>query len=144
MLAPKDQATYRELMLEVKRRMDVMRVLLADRRRAVYNWTWIEFLCLQMRMILESVALGCLLANQSDWPRSPRELQKAWHAGDILKELENVHPECYPKPLDETPPKPGEAPQGVPAGNYRGHLVERPAGDWMTRQEFIEVYVRLG
>ena len=131
-------------MLEVKRRTDVMNTLFADRSRTVYNWTWIEILCLQMRMILESVALGCLLANQSAWPKSPKELQKAWHAGDILKELENVLPECYPKPLVEIPPEPGEAPPGVSPGEYRGELVDRPVGDWMTKNEFIEVYGRLG
>ena len=142
-MTPSDQNTYRELMRDVRRRTDVMNILLADPSRAVYNWTWVEFLSLQLRMILETIALGCLVANQSDWPRSPSDLQKAWNAGIILSELENIQPECFPVPLIEIPPG-SEARSIDTAGRYRGELLPRPPGDWLTRVEFTELYGRLG
>lgn len=142
-MSPNDQNTYRELMREVKRRTEVMNTFCSVPALAIYNWTWAEFLSLQLRMILESIALGCLVANQSDWPKSPNELQKAWHAGRILSELENVQSESYPTPLVEIPPGiDSEIPQTI--GTYRGELVTRATGDWLTREELMELYGRLG
>ena len=143
MISSNDQHIYRELMQEVKRRTEVINSFRSDPSRALYNWTWAEFLSLQLRMILESIALGCLVANQSDWPRSPGELQKAWHAGRILSELERVQPESYPTPLIEIPPDTGLGDSPM-QGRFRGELVDRPPGDWLTRDGFMEVYGRLG
>ena len=130
-------------MREVKRRIEVINAFRSSPSRALFNWTWAEFLSLQLRMILESIALGCLVANQSDWPKSPGELQKAWHAGRILSELERVRPESYPTPLVEIPSDTGSDNSPM-QGRYRGELVERPPGDWLTKDEFMELYGRLG
>ncbi len=58
-----DLSKYCELMEEVKRRTDVVKHFLAGPQHALYRATAIECMCLQIRKILELVALGSLVAN---------------------------------------------------------------------------------
>src|SRR5262249_47008743 len=57
-----------------------------------------EFCFLELRMLCELIALGCLVAHGDiDETKSPA-LQKSYHAGDIVKRLERLHPNFYPVP----------------------------------------------
>ena len=137
---------YLELMREIKRRVHFIQVLKENRAFAVYNVTWIESICLQVRKILENVAMACLVANGDRLEQLPQDMEKMWQADLILRRLEDINPDCYPQPLVL---QPKGLPQsvleaGLPAENYRGELVDRPGSDWLTREEFREVYGRLG
>ncbi|MXW23773.1 MAG: hypothetical protein F4Z96_03780 [Chloroflexi bacterium] len=124
---------YTELMMEVKRRTDVAQLFLREPQRALYKPTAVESACLQIRMILELVALGSLVANKDRWSKSLRALRSAWNAGDILKELGRINPDFYPRPVVEIP---GE-------GIVKSEIKDR-AGDFLTEDAFGEVYGRLG
>ena len=57
-----------------------------------------EFCFLQLRMLCELIALGCLVAHGDIEETKAPTLQKAHNAGDILKRLELLHPNFYPVP----------------------------------------------
>jgi hypothetical protein len=58
-----------------------------------------EFSYLQLRMICELIALGCLMAH-GDIPAT-KTLRKAWSAEEIFKALERLHPDFYPHPVEQ-------------------------------------------
>lgn len=54
-----------------------------------------EFCFLQIRLICECIALGCLVAH-GDLDLSSR-LRKEWAADKIMGELESLHPDFFPQ-----------------------------------------------
>jgi hypothetical protein len=57
-----------------------------------------EYCFLQLRMLCELIALGCLVAHGDIKETQLLPLQKAYHAGDIVNRLEKLHPNFYPSP----------------------------------------------
>ncbi len=57
-----------------------------------------EFCFLQIRMICELIALGCLVAH-GDITSKSAKLQKVWAADEILQRLESLHPDFFPVPV---------------------------------------------
>lgn len=57
-----------------------------------------EYCFLQLRMLCELITLGCLVAHGDIEETKSSPLQKAFHAGDIVKRLEKLHPNFYPSP----------------------------------------------
>jgi hypothetical protein len=60
-----------------------------------------EFSYLQLRMICELVALGCLVAHGDIPATKSKTLSKAWQADEILNALERLHPDFYPHPVKQ-------------------------------------------
>ena len=145
-MTPKNQTMYRDLMREIKYRNDFVLSFGNSPPEGIHNWTYIETISLQIRMMLENIALACLIANGDHWNELPRRIEKDYHAEIILKKLENINPDCYPQPLVLVPGSQGSSPTGfdLSSEQYRGELVGRPGNDWLTREEFSEVYGRLG
>jgi hypothetical protein len=56
-----------------------------------------EFCTLQLRMLCELIALGCLVAHGDI--RTTRNLRKAKYADDIVNQLEVLNPHFYPQPV---------------------------------------------
>lgn len=57
-----------------------------------------EFLCLQVRLLCETIALGCLAAHGE----KAHALHKIWSANDIMKRLEELNPYFYPISLESS------------------------------------------
>ena len=53
---------------------------------------------LQLRILCELIALGCLVAHGDIAEAKSTTLQKTWHAGELIKALEKLHPNFYPSP----------------------------------------------
>ena len=53
---------------------------------------------LQLRMLCELIALGCLVAHGDIKETKSATFQTAWKAGEIVKRLEKLHPNFYPSP----------------------------------------------
>jgi hypothetical protein len=51
-----------------------------------------EFCFLELRMLCELIALGCLVAHGDIEETKSPALQRNYHAGDIVKRLEKLHP----------------------------------------------------
>ncbi len=94
----------------------------------------IESICLQLRMMIEDIAVACVIANAEEMPELARGLRGEYRPTLILKGLERINPQCYPTPIVENV----EGPQG----HFRD-THNRPEGDWLTRAEAVVEYGRL-
>ncbi len=91
-----------------------------------------ELCYLQLRMICELVALGCLIAHgEIDEVRSGR-LQKAYAADLIVNRLERLHPQFYPRP----------GKQVVKDGKVME--VKNITSGYLTKADLIKLYAKCG
>ncbi|WP_197413853.1 hypothetical protein [Terracidiphilus gabretensis] len=90
-----------------------------------------EYCFLQLRMLCELIALGCLVAHGDIKETKSASLQRAYHAGEIVKRLEKLHPNFYPSPR-----KLVFNPGHVHLGDY-----DR---EFLTKSELITLYGKCG
>jgi hypothetical protein len=83
---------YSILMHEAKRRLLAMDTALAG-RTGLPNGTICEFCFLQLRMLCELIALGCLTAHGD---LGTGKLKEEYKADKIIRRLEQLHPKFYP------------------------------------------------
>src|ERR1700692_4768881 len=57
-----------------------------------------EFCFLELRMLCELIALGCLVAHGDIEETKSPALLKSYNVGNIVKGLEKLHPNFYPSP----------------------------------------------
>jgi len=97
-----------------------------------------EFCFLQIRMICELVASGCLVMHGDIPATREGRLQKAWKADVIMAELGKIHTNFYPRPVRQkllTDPS-------VP-GPRKIHLEPLKSG-FFSRDELIRLYGKCG
>lgn len=97
-VTPKQQASidlYSKLMEEAKLRMNGIQMALAG-STILANPLVREFCFLQLRMLCELTALGCLVAHGDI--NETTKLKNEWAADRIMKSLETLHPHFYPQP----------------------------------------------
>ena len=127
-----DITKYCDCMEEIKRRTQAINAILDGSSTTAYSGTNVEFMCLQLRKILELIALASITANKEEYARQHAKFAKQWNAKRILQDLENVNPCFYPQPgiqiVDETTGKVVE--------------VKDREGDYLTKEDFAEVYNR--
>jgi hypothetical protein len=90
-----------------------------------------EYGFLQLRMLCELIALGCLVAHGDIEGTKAAVLQKEYKAGVIVKRLEKLHPNFYPSPR-----KPIFSPGRVHLDDY-----DR---EFLTKGELLTLYGRCG
>lgn len=129
-----DLDLYITLMNEVKKRTNAITGILKKTNTTTYQATNIEFMCLQLRKILELISLGSLVANKKEFECQQIKYQQFWHAKRIIKDIEKLNPDFYPKPIIELPSKN----QGI-----KNDLVDMKDG-YLTKEEFVNVYDQLG
>ena len=61
----------------------------------------IEFLYLQLRMICESIALACLIAHHDIRETKSKKLFNNWSARQIIDQMERIHKDFYPRPVEQ-------------------------------------------
>jgi hypothetical protein len=94
-----------------------------------------EYCFLQLRMLCELIALGCLVAH-GDITKS-KNFQKAWEADKIIKQLEKLHANFYPRPINPTVVPPSrDFPGGI--------TITDSTADWLKKEELIKLYARCG
>jgi hypothetical protein len=86
-----------------------------------------EFCFLQIRMICELIALGCLVANGDI--SATKKLQQAWKADEIMEALERLHPEFFPIP-------------SVQKKEPYGYSFEPKKPHPLPKDEFLKIYNR--
>lgn len=129
-----DIEAYLLIMQEIKRRTSVVVALSNGEIKVGYVATQIETMALQLRMILELVALASLSANKSLFEKNAKKFHKYWHAGEILKDIEKINPGFFPRPMKTISSK-------VPDMDWE--FTDLQEG-FMTREELIEVHGRCG
>lgn len=58
-----------------------------------------ELACLHLRKALELLAFASLTANRGKYAQAHRNFTQHWNAKQLLKNLERVHPDFYPRPI---------------------------------------------
>ena len=66
---------------------------------ALPPWLTAELGYIQLRMLCELVALGCLIAHGDIEETGSKKLQKEYAADQIITRLERLHPDFYPHPI---------------------------------------------
>lgn len=140
------QRKYCAMMEEIKYRANVIEVFGNTPSLGVYTQTRIEFICLQLRFILESLAMACLVANGDDLEDVSKKLTREYRPEPILRRLEAINPHCYPQPvtLIDNAASQQALPVGMHGDLYKGELKDRAGNDWLMREEINEIYGRLG
>ena len=96
--APSALSKYADCMEEIKKRTDVVRAFLARECHAMYVQTTAESIALQIRKILELIALASLVANRTEYAKHRANFRTDWNGKRILETLEKANPKFYPKP----------------------------------------------
>ncbi len=97
-IAANPYSKYADCMEEIKRRTEVVNGFLTGKCHAMYVQTTTESISLQIRKILELIALASLAANRSEYAKHRKEFQKDWNAKRILETLKKANPKFYPTP----------------------------------------------
>ena len=94
---------YCDVMEEIKKRVAVVNGFLRGGCYTLYMATTLECMCLQVRKILELIALGSLVVNKNEFSTQHKNFHELWNGGEILKKIEKINPYFYPKPIKENP-----------------------------------------
>lgn len=129
-----DIVMYCDVMEEIKGRTSVVDFFLTGAGHALYEPTTLESTGLQIRKILELIAMATLVANKKEYEKVYSNFATAWNAEYLLKDLERINPDFYPKPVVEQL-------HDDPA--IKNHLVDRES-DHLSKEEFIKVYKKCG
>jgi len=121
---------YANILDEVRTRILGMNTIVAG-TVLLPQWLTAELCYLQLRMLCELVALACLMAHGDIEGAKGKKFQKEYAADDILKRLEQLHPDFYPHPITCTFP---------PGGVH----IERVESDYLTKNELISLYHECG
>ena len=89
---------YADCMEEIKKRKVVVDGFLSGTCHTMYVQTTAESICLQIRKILELIALASLAANSAEYERYSRNFRRDWNGKRILETLEKANPRFYPQP----------------------------------------------
>lgn len=90
-----------------------------------------DFCYLELRMLCELVAIGCLVAHGDIEATTTSKLQREYAADNIIKKLEALHPNFYPRPVKVT-------------SFANGHHIDRIESGFLTRSELTKLYHRCG
>ena len=121
-------------MEELKLRINVIDFFLSGKGHALYQPPTVESCCLQLRKILELIAFASLVANKDIYSAAYTTFATHWHAARLLRDLANVNPDFYPKPVVEMPSR-------IPGGV--NDLKDRDP-DYLTKHDFVTVYDECG
>jgi hypothetical protein len=104
-------ARYLALMQEIKDRVDAIRTA-ALNKLPVHPRIGVELSYLQLRMSCELIALASVMAHGDLGVVLDSKIKQEDRPGVLLKMLEKVHPECYPRPFKQTHNLQGELTSG--------------------------------
>jgi hypothetical protein len=90
-----------------------------------------EYSYLQLRMLCELIALGCLTAHGEIRATQAIKLQKEYAADKIIKRLQEIHPDFYPHAIRIS----------VVAGHLHFDSLE---SGFLTKAELIKLYAKCG
>lgn len=127
---------YNEMMREAKMRFDTINALTHQAGSGGIPGLFAqECIYLQLRMLCELVAVACLVAH-GDITETQR-LKDDWKADKIFKELQKLHQNFFPRPLEVRVTK------VEPDGKKHLHFTPITVGVF-TRAELIALYHRCG
>jgi hypothetical protein len=95
----KEMSLYSQVALDIKSRLKSVEKILALEPDFVNIQHEIEFMCLQMRGVLELIVLGSLVTNATYYNKTEDELKKMWRINRIMEALDTINPNFFPEPV---------------------------------------------
>lgn len=95
-----------------------------------------EYCFLQIRMIIETMALGCLLVHGEIPATQSNKHLSQYSADQIMKLLGSLHPEFYPEPVLLT--------TTVLFSGKKQHHLEPQVNDFLPKKTLLKHYARCG
>ena len=115
-------------------RTEVVRAFLDGRSTTLNKQTTTESIFLQVRHILELIALSSLVAHKTEYASQRKKFRKFNNANDIVGDLRKKNPHFYPEPTSQViDPESGKVTEVVAVKN-----------GYLTEQEFCNVLGRCG
>ena len=126
-------ADYKALMVEARARVSSINNLLNDQREIPSPFVR-EFGVLQIRMLCEIVALGCLVAHGDlvEKASKSKELKKSFAPGMIFSELDKLNDDYFPIPI-----KPEKTETGW-------HMAKYDGGPFATKADIRQIWNECG
>ena len=128
---------YCELMLEIRHRATAIAKLEKPAPELIPDFVRVELLVLQVRKILELIALGSMVANEAEYTNAYKKFEKHYHANLILNDIEKLNPDFYPKPADQTK----SMDEGV---NHHLEIKQELDESYLARSDFSRIYEQCG
>lgn len=118
-------------MQSIKHRIDFLGRLLLGNNDGVSTTHLlpdVEVGAVQLRKCLELIAMASITANESEYKAAHDTFKKQWNASLIVKDIERINPDFYPKPI-------------LHKDTLDGHKIDlNPDGDFLTKKQFIKLY----
>ena len=129
-----DCTRYANCMEDIKWRQKLTMRILDGHKSTGSAVADIEFCYLQLRKILELIALSSLCANRAKYEEIKTSFHKEWNASDIVKRIRKFNPEFYPQPSRQVL----DAETGKPV-----RLVAIKTG-YLEESEFLQAHGKCG
>lgn len=124
------QKLYLRNMQIIKWRLKAVLDIRTGKTKTTYKMTNIEFCVLQIRKILELIALSALISDRDIYETHLKKIGSMWNARLILSDIERIHPNFYPDPILIDP-------------NDKFKWIDITE-DFLTKEKFIRIYERCG
>lgn len=132
---------YKKLMSEVNKRMLFIKSINLNNNEE-YTQDEVELIALNIRKILELIALSSLVANEKLLEMTRKEINKIWKAKDQLKLIESKNPHFYIEPMRlESSFKAGSKKHHNFVGVNKNEELKKY---FLTKQEFEKIYDKCG
>lgn len=125
---------YCNLMSEIKMRTSAIVEILKGRATTTYQNTNIEFMCLQIRKILELISMGSLVVNREEFDAIGKKYSEYWNAKLILQDVERLNSDFYPIPIQVIQ---SNEPEVV-------NELKKLNSGFLTREDFVKIYDKCG
>ncbi|HIS89968.1 TPA: hypothetical protein IAA87_11190 [Candidatus Avigastranaerophilus faecigallinarum] len=87
---------YTSCMQEIKLRINAIHSIIKRQTTTLYPYTNLEFICLQIRKILELIAMANLVANKDEYQKIREKFSIDWNAKRIIETIEKVNKNFFP------------------------------------------------
>lgn len=122
--------TYADILNEVRTRILSINTIISN-TTSLPPWLTAELGYIQLRMLCELVALGCLIAHGDLKPTKGKKFQKEYAADHIIKSLEQLHSNFYPHPV-------------ICDFSTNSIHIERIKSGFLTKDDLLKLYYECG
>lgn len=124
------QRLYLRNMQLIKWRLRAISDIREGKTKTTFRITNTEFCVLQIRKILELIALSALVSDVDIYREKLSNIDRMWNAKLILQDIERIHPNFYPYPIYVDP-----------ENRFQWQPRKEP---YLTKDKFIAAYSRFG
>lgn len=126
---------YLDILKDIKYRTSVIERLFSDSSGVNLELTVLESACLQIRKILEQIALGSLVSNVKLYSQEYEKFQTFWNAEKMLRDMAKVNPKYFPIPISQ---------EKSDITGVKSKLNLKNKNIYLNPKEFVKVYKKCG